>query len=148
MALSDRVEVSLPDRAPLFFDQYRIGFQDLNAAKHLSNEKYLMLSEEIFQNYAQFLGPSDDLGCLWGLGSFIASAKVQFVGQGFFGDELTMKLWMTEYSNSSFRVIVQIVCDERELGRVQVDRVFFDATTQSTKPCPKGFVEYFNTHCI
>lgn len=143
MALSEKIEISLPEQEPLFLTQYQIGYQDINFANHLSNEKYLVLCEEAYQRYLKFLDSSAPLGYFWGLNSVIASAKIQFIGSGFYGDNLEIKLWITEHSNSAFRVVVQLQLEGggRELVRIQVDRIFVDVEQQKIVPCPEAFIK-------
>lgn len=146
MSLSDRVVIELPEQAPLFVSHYCISFQDINAGQHLSNDKFLVLCEEIYQQYLKSIDENASFSSFWGCVSVIASAKVQFMGQGFYGDDVEMRLWITEYSKSAYRVVVQLKTKTHELGRVQVDRVFFDHETQKTVPCPAGFIEAFESN--
>jgi acyl-CoA thioesterase FadM len=144
MPLTDKVELGIPESESQFQSQYRVGIQEINYAKHLSNDRYLALADELFMRFLQLFdqGESDQF---FGYASIIAAAKVQFTGQAFYGDELDLKLWITERSNSGFRVLSQFTCNDREIGRVQVDRIFFDYTLQKIVPCPEAFITYFDS---
>jgi acyl-CoA thioesterase FadM len=107
----------------------------------MGNDRFLTITEEAYQRYLRHMGGNDSH--FFGATSLIAAAQVQFLGQSFYGDELCVKLWLTERSNSTFRIVVQLATEKREIGRLQIDRVFFDPSIQKSIPCPADFIDYF-----
>jgi acyl-CoA thioesterase FadM len=116
--------------------------QEINFANHLANDKFLSLTEEVYQRYLHAEGFTG--GLLFGRQSVIAGAQIQFLHPGKFGDLLELKFWFVSHGSKSFRVFAQLQCGAREIGRVQLDRVFVDPNTDATCPCPPAFLEYIN----
>lgn len=142
MTDTDRVKLTAPQEEPVFSSQYQLGVQEINLANHLANDKFLALSEEVFQRYMLSLGFSG--GLLFDTPSMIAAVQIQFLAQGMYGDLLDMNLWLVSRSQKGFRVFVQFKRGTEELGRIQLDRVFVDTATQRACPCPQGFIDYFD----
>jgi len=141
--MTDRVQLSTPETHPAFSMPYRISVQDVNSGNHLSNDKYLLLSEEAYRSYLLTLGISEIH--IFGIESVIASAQVQFLAQGKYGDELGLKLWIIARFSKGFRIFVEISRGAEVLGRIQADRVFIDNENQRACACPQAFLELYET---
>ncbi|MEC7277074.1 MAG: thioesterase family protein [Bdellovibrionota bacterium] len=124
-----RIKIQLPKGEPLFQSNYTIGIQELNYGNHLGNDKVLSLAHETRVRFLHSL----DQGELnfFGTGLIMGGAKVQYLGQGFFADQLKLNLWVDEASDYGFKVFTQIEKETSEIARVEVDMVFFDYEKQS-----------------
>jgi acyl-CoA thioesterase FadM len=143
MPLSNKVDIKIPSVPPHFVSSYSISIHDINTGQHLANNIFLALAEEAYQRYLRSL--NFDFKGFFGISTIAVAAQVQYLSQGFYGEELSMHLWLTEHANSGFRVITQLRKTDREVGRIQMDYLFFDYDKQKVQPCPEDFIAYFNT---
>jgi len=137
-----RLNLAVSEEAPLFESSYTLGYQDMNLSNHLGNEKFIVLAQENFMRYSCSIGGAENV--FFGMGIVVAAVKVQFLGQGFFGENISMRLWLRNRSSSGFQVFHQFIRDEVEIGRVEVDTVFFDYQNQRAATCPKEFIQFMD----
>jgi acyl-CoA thioesterase FadM len=141
MALTNKVELLVPNYPPHYISQERISLHDVNSGQHLSLDRFLVFADEAYYRYLYSL--SFDLKGFFGLASLVASVQVQFISQGFYGENISINLWITEHSKSGYRIFFQFTKEDQEVGRVQMDRIFFDYNEQKVKPCPEAFIEFY-----
>ncbi|MBP6117077.1 MAG: thioesterase family protein [Neisseriaceae bacterium] len=133
-----RVHLNLPESF-LFETALTIQVSDLNYGNHLANDKILSLAHEARIRFLKHLGYTEmDVE---GAGLIMADAAIQFISQGFYGDELILKIAVTDTSRAGFSLftLIQHQHTQKELARVKTGMVFFDYNTQSVQKIPEGF---------
>ena len=141
-----RLKLKAPPTKPLFTTHSSIGVSDLNYGNHLGNDKVLTIAHETRLRFLHHLD-YDELN-FFGAALIMASAQVQYLGQGYFGDKLTMNLWITESSNTGFHFFTQILGEEREIARVDASLIFFNYQTQRPIHSPDSFQRYLKENDI
>lgn len=134
-----RVHLNVPETF-LFETELAIQVSDLNYGNHLANDKVLSLAHEARIRFLHHLGYTEMN--VEGAGLIMADAAIQFISQGFHGDELILKIAVTDISRAGFALftLIQHKHTQKELARVKTGLVFFDYTTQSVQKTPAGFI--------
>lgn len=133
-----RVHLNVPETF-IFSTELTIQVSDLNYGNHLGNDKILSLAHEARIRFLKHLGYTEmDVA---GAGLIMADAAIQFTSQGFYGDELILKLAVTDISRAGFALftLIQHKHSQKELARVKTGMVFFDYATQSVQKIPERF---------
>lgn len=133
-----RVHLKMPE-SYLFSTELTIQVSDLNYGNHLANDKILSLTHEARIRFLKHLGYTEMN--VEGAGLIMADAAIQFISQGFYGDELILKIAVTDISRAGFALLtlIQHKHTQKELARVKTGMVFFDYATQSVQKTPEGF---------
>ncbi|MBP6562982.1 MAG: thioesterase family protein [Neisseriaceae bacterium] len=139
-----RVHLNIPE-AFIFQTELTIQVSDLNYGNHLGNDKILTLAHEARIRFLAHLGYTEmDVA---GAGLIMADAAIQFISQGFYGDELLLKIAVTDISRAGFALFTQILHKHslKELARVKTGLVFFNYATQSVQAIPADFITQLST---
>lgn len=84
----------------------RVG--DINYGGHLGNDKFLLYFHEARLHFLAELGFSEqDIGD--GVSVTQVEAFIKYQGQAFFGDELEIMVWLSEFSRARFRFDYEMV---------------------------------------
>ncbi|MCF8565351.1 acyl-CoA thioesterase [Alicyclobacillus tolerans] len=115
----------------------KIRFADTDMLGHVNNSSYFTYIEEARIEFLRQVLGLDSVPLI------IASAKVNFRAQAYFGQTLEVESWISRVGNSSFDVTSQI--REKETGQTVFDAVavlvHFDYASQASQPLPQVFLE-------
>jgi acyl-CoA thioester hydrolase len=113
--------------------ELRVRFGDTDMLGHVNNASYFTYMEEARCDFVQAVGMTD-------VPLILASAKVDFRAQTFFGDTLEIETWVTRIGNTSFDVAN--LMRNAETGTVVFEGVavivYFDYEEQKPKPIPEN----------
>jgi acyl-CoA thioester hydrolase len=111
--------------------ELRVRFGDTDMLGHVNNASYFTYMEEARCDFVQAIGMKE-------VPLILASAKVDFRAQSYFGDTLEIETWVTRIGNSSFDVAN--VMRNAETGTVVFEGVavivYFDYAEQKPKRIP------------
>lgn len=135
-----RLKLPLPQEEKRFSTTYTLGLQEMNYGNHLGNDKVLTLAHEARLRFFKGLG-FDELNFFHS--SLIqASAQVQYTGQGYYGDPITIDLWLPQRSETGFEVFTLLKKENSEIARVSVALLFYDYDKGRIQKCPLEFIEF------
>ncbi|MDF7675307.1 thioesterase family protein [Neisseriaceae bacterium ESL0693] len=133
-----RIAIDLPSYW-LFQTELSVQIGDINYGNHLANDAVLRLCHEARLRFLTTLGYSEMNTAGYGL--ILAEAAMQFQKQGFYGDQLNIKIGMSQITKIGFTLIYQLtrIPDQSTLATVQTNMVFFDYAAQQVRKTPAEF---------
>ncbi len=107
----------------------RIRASDLNYGNHLGNDRILAFAQEARIRFLEQFGWSElDVA---GHGLIQAGAVVDYLGQGFYGEDIVIETVCDTFGSSSFTIHNRMrTADGRNIAQVQCRMVLFDYSQQ------------------
>lgn len=119
-----------------FATTIRVRWSDCDSFGHVNNASYLTYFEEARIDYWKAVVADVPF-----TGMAIVHADVDFKGQAFPGDVLTVRARITELRGTSFRAAYEVLRGERVVATGRSAQVFFDYATQKPTVIPDAFRE-------
>lgn len=117
-----------------FATTIRVRWADCDAFGHVNNASYLSYFEEARIDYWKAVVPDVPF-----TGMAIVHTSVDFRGQAFPGDQLTIKVAITELKRTSFWAAYEVLRDDTVMATGRSAQVFFDYAAQQPSPIPEAF---------
>jgi acyl-CoA thioester hydrolase len=117
-----------------FSTTIRVRWGDCDAFGHVNNASYLSYFEEARIDYWKAVVPGVPFK-----GMAIVHASVDFRGQAFPGDVLTIHAAITELRNTSFWAQYEVRRGDAIMATGRSAQVFFDYATQKPSAIPDAF---------
>jgi acyl-CoA thioester hydrolase len=117
-----------------FATTIRVRWGDCDAFGHVNNASYLSYFEEARIDYWKAVVPDVPF-----TGMAIVHASVDFRGQAYPGDVLTIRAAVTELRRTSFWAAYEVLRGERVMATGRSAQVFYDYATQKPSPIPEAF---------
>jgi acyl-CoA thioester hydrolase len=114
----------------------RVRWGDCDAFGHVNNASYLSYFEEARIDYWKEIVPDVPF-----TGMAIVHASVDFRGQAYPGDVLTICAAVTELRRTSFWAAYEVSRGETVVATGRSAQVFFDYASQKPAPIPEAFRE-------
>lgn len=115
------------------------SFNDTDALGHINNASYSTWFEDarrpIFQLFVPDLDPKK-----WNL--IIARVEIDFLAQGHFQKEATVRTWVEKIGNSSFVLQQEALQEGKVICRGKAFMVHFNYNTQKAEPIPDAIRSY------
>ena len=99
-----RIKIDLPGQFS-FSTKIPVRITDINYGGHVGNDSILSLLHEARLKYLTHLGFSE-LN-IAGVGLIMADVGIEFKGESFYGDELTVSMAAGEFSKISFEIFIR-----------------------------------------
>ena len=119
-----------------FSTTIRVRWGDCDAFGHVNNASYLSYFEEARIDYWKAVVPDVPF-----TGMAIVHASVDFRGQAYPGDVLTIRAAVTELRNTSFWAAYEVLRGDAVMATGRSAQVFFDYASQKPAPIPEAFRE-------
>ena len=117
-----------------FSTTIRVRWGDCDAFGHVNNASYLSYFEEARLDYWKAVVPDVPF-----TGMAIVHASVDFKGQAYPGDVLTIHAAVTELKRTSFWADYEVRRGDALVATGRSAQVFFDYATQQPTPIPDAF---------
>lgn len=124
--------------AVLFQTTLCVQVGDVNYGGHLANDAVLRLCHEVRMRWLAGLGWSEtDAG---GAGLIMADAAVQYLAQGFYGDELSAEMGVEDIGKGGFALLFHLtrIADGKVLARARTGMMCFDYARQKVCRLPEA----------
>lgn len=145
--MSSRVKIKLPSEEPLFITNYTLTVQDMNYGNHMGNDRVLSIAHEARLQFFKSFG-FDELN-FFGSSLIMADAAIQYKGQGFRGDNLSIKMWIAEGARGFDLYYHFIKIDTLiEVARLKTALIFFDYKKETIERPPQEFTKTMKDHFI
>ena len=134
-----RIRLEMPQRV-LFDLPIIIRVTDMNYGGHSGNDRLLVFAQECRNAWFQSLGFTelDVDGC----SSIMADAAVQYLAEGYAGDQLNVTLFMGDQNKYGFDLYYLVsMADGSELAKMKTAILFRDASDKLCPP-PKALAEF------
>ncbi len=117
-----------------FSTTVRVRWGDCDAFAHVNNASYLTYFEEARIDYWKAVVPDVPF-----TGMAIVHVDVDFRGQAFPGDVLTIRVAVTELRRTSFWVAYEVLRGDEVMATGRSAQVFFDYASQKPAEIPAAF---------
>ncbi len=136
-----RVKVDIPEKFA-FTATLKIRISDINYGGHLGNDSIVSLIHEARFQFYKTLGFKDELS-IDGVGTIQADLVVNYKSEAFHGDEILVKIAVTEISRVSFDLTYQLlrVEDMKEVTRAKTTIVTYNYSEKTKVPIPPTLLE-------
>lgn len=137
-----RIKIDLPEQFS-FAVKIPVRITDINYGGHVGNDSILSLLHEARVSYLKHLGYAElDIA---GVGLIMSDVAIEFKGESFYGDELTVSVAAGEFSKISFDIFykMETVRDGKTIlvAKAKTMMVFYDYGAKKMVVMPAEFVE-------
>ncbi|WP_334030512.1 acyl-CoA thioesterase [Alteromonas sp. P256] len=122
---------------------FDVRFCETDALQHVSNTALVAWFEAAREPIFRMFTPELDLQN-WPL--ILASYKVNFLAQIFYGKPVTVKTFISRLGNSAFDVFQELWQDDKLCSTGVTTMVHFDYNTQRSAPIPDEVKTMLHTH--
>lgn len=138
-----RIKIAIPDSF-LFTATIPVRISDVNYGGHVGNDAVLSILHEVRLQFLGHYGYSElDLG---GVGLIIADAGIEYKGESFYGDVLTVQMAVQDLHKYGFDVVyVARNQDGKEIARAKTGVLSFDYQTRKLVLLPSEVASQFET---
>ena len=129
--------------------EYKTTLQvtDINYGGHLGNDALVGITHEARVNLLRTLGFSElDLGD-GKTGIIMADLAVNYLGEGFMFDEITVYSHIDEISSVSYRIFHHIASNEKTIALAETGIIAFDYNERRIVEIPISFISALNDFC-
>jgi len=125
----------------------KVRFSETDALGHINNTSYFIYLEEARIRFMESLGYKMDIQN-WNF--ILASTKCDFISQGYFGQELSIKTYVTKIGTKSFQLEHDLIAVQTNelIARGNAIMVFFDFEKQKSEPIPEMAKEELRNYLV
>lgn len=135
-----RIKLTLPEK-PVFETKMKVRISDLNYGGHLGNDAVLSLIHESRVRFLAILGGSE-LNIAEGVSIIMADSAIVYQAEGFFGDEIMIRVFVDDFSRVGFDLYYELVKqDGKKLATAKTGIVCFNYEARKVQEVPKSFIE-------
>jgi acyl-CoA thioester hydrolase len=137
-----RIQLNLPEKF-LFSTELSVRASDLNYGNHVGHDTILTLMQEARIRFYRTLGFKNELNFEGSIGQVIADASVQYKSESFLGDELTIKVGVSDFNKYGFDMhyLIENKTTGKEVARGKTGIVCFDYDTRKVARIPDKLQE-------
>jgi len=129
-----RIKIDLPS-AFTFSTQLPVRISDINYGGHLGNDAVLSMLHEARLRFLHHHGYTELK--LAGKGLIMADVAIEYKGEGFHGDLLTIRVAAHEFNKYGFDVVYQVTNQENKLiSLAKTGMLCFDYNTRKVSSLP------------
>ena len=135
-----RIKIDLPGKF-IFKTEIVIRVTDLNYGGHLGNDSVLSICHEARLRFLKHLGYSElDVE---GSGIIMSDAAIQYMGEGFHGDELIIEISVNDFTKTGCDFVYRLTNKETRkiIALVKTGIVFYDYNLRKVVSIPKNFID-------
>ncbi len=137
-----RVKIQFPEKS-IFCTQIEIRVTDLNYGNHMANDAVLGFAQEVRMRWLAQWGYTEINAGETGL--IMGDAEISYKGEAFFGDVLTITLYVGEISKHGFELLFRMTTTREnrttDIAHVKTGMVCFDYQERKVKAIPENFQE-------
>lgn len=120
-----------------------IRVSDLNYGGHLGNDSFLTLAHESRVQFFKSINMTER--DFFGSSLIMADSLVVYKSQGFLGDEINIKISVTNCRSHGFQLFYLFKKKNKvDLAHIQTSMVFYDYNVEKILPFPQDFMNYLN----
>lgn len=137
-----KLEMNLPTNFS-FETELSIRLTDLNYGGHMGNDRILVYAQEARQKFFNNIQCSETE--LFGVGTIMTDAQIVFKSEGFFNNEIIIKVAVTNINKYGFELfyLMQNLTTKKDLAWAKTGIVCFDYEKRKIQLLPKPFSDLF-----
>jgi len=136
-----RVKLQLP-KLYHFHTKIKLRIYDLNYGAHMGNDSVLSIVHEARVQFLKSLNLEER--DFYGLSLLMADSAIVYKKEGFYGDELDIKIAVSEIYNFGFELFYLLKNGDYEIARVKTGLVCFDRSKKKITKTPLEFINHFS----
>tara|TARA_B100001250_G_scaffold188678_1_gene162103 strand:+ start:8232 stop:8648 length:417 start_codon:yes stop_codon:yes gene_type:complete len=136
-----RVKLKLP-KVYHFQTKLKLRIYDLNYGAHMGNDSVLSIVHEARIQFFQSLNLKER--DFYGLSLLMADSAVVYKKEGFYGDELDIKIAVSEFFTCGFELFYLVKNGDHEIARVKTGLVCYDRSENKISKLPLDFATNFS----
>jgi acyl-CoA thioester hydrolase len=127
-----RVKIIFPAGEPAFSCTLPVRITDINYGNHLGNDALLSILHEA---RVQFLKSHEytELNA-GGVSLIMGDVMIAYRGEAFYGDELLVKLYISELSSRAFDILYHVSTVDKEIAHAKTGMVCYDYNLRKVVP--------------
>ncbi|MBT3585059.1 MAG: acyl-CoA thioesterase [Halobacteriovoraceae bacterium] len=131
-----RIKLTLPEKK-LFETVLPIQINHINYGNHLGHDQVLTLCQEARLQYFKKLGQTELQ--FFGAAIIITEAVLNYLGEGFHGDQLTCTLFQGDQGPRGFEIYYQLsnLTSGKKVARVKTSLAYYDYQNQTLTSLPQ-----------
>ena len=124
-----RVKIKFPEQKPLFTAAVKVRISDINYGNHLGNDSVLSIIHEArMQMLAAWEYTELNAG---GNSLIMADVMIAYKNEGFYGDDLQIDIYATEFTAHSFDLLYRIrKVEGNDIAHAKTGMITFDYSTR------------------
>ncbi len=132
-----RIKIALPEKFS-FNCRIPIRITDINYGGHVGNDAFLSIIHEARMQFLQHHGYSEmNLG---GVSMIMADAAIEFKGELFYGDVVTVSVTATDFSKAGFDLVYHLEritgSDKKTVGAAKTGMICYNYDTKRIVAIP------------
>ena len=133
-----RIEVAIPDKF-LFTTRLTVRSSDLNYGNHVGHDTILSMMQEARVQLYRSLGYVNELNFEGPVGQVIADVAVQYKSESFLGDELVIKVGVSDFNKYGFDMYYLMINQGsgKEVARAKTGIVCLNYDTRKIAVVPQ-----------
>ncbi len=131
-----RIKLTLPGNS-VFQTKLSVRISDINYGNHLGNDSVISLMHEARFQFYKHLGYTDELN-IDGVGTIQADTAIQYKGEGFHGDEITVELFIGDRTPKSMDIFYRLSKPDGDVAIGKTGIAFYNYQTQKISLMPES----------
>ncbi|MDO4435726.1 MAG: thioesterase family protein [Cardiobacteriaceae bacterium] len=123
----------------------RIG--DINYGQHLGHDRLVTLLHQARLDFLHHLGGSE-LSIGEGVGLIMRRLEVDYLGEGFLGDDLQITITVSQAKSARFSLLYQVTCQQRPIATAKTEMVAFDYQLRRVARLPVDFTHALSPYLL
>jgi acyl-CoA thioester hydrolase len=137
-----RIKLQLPERK-IFDTKIAVRITDINYGNHLGNDSLVGIIHEARVQWLQSLGYSELK--IETVGLIMSDLAVEYKNESFYGDTLTIRIFVGDISSVSFELYYHIFQQqEKEIAKAKTGMVCYDYMAEKVVGIPAGLMKALN----
>lgn len=132
-----RIQIDLPEKF-LYTTELLVRASDLNYGNHVGHDRLLTIMQDARVQFYRSLGFRNELNFEGDVGQVIADVAVQYKSESFLGDQLTIKIAISDFNKYGFDMLYlienKVTGKQVAIGKVGI--VCFDYSTRKIATIP------------
>jgi acyl-CoA thioester hydrolase len=134
-----RIQIDLPEKF-LYTTELLVRASDLNYGNHVGHDRLLTIMQDARVQFYRSLGFKNELNFEGDVGQVIADVAVQYKSESFLGDQLTIKIAISDFNKYGFDMLYlienKVTGKQVAIGKVGI--VCFDYSTRKIATIPEA----------
>lgn len=125
--------------AKVFTTTLKVRIGDINYGGHLGHDRLITLLHQARCDFLAALGASE-ADC-FGVGLIMRSLSVDYLGEAFYGDRLSVTMTVEALRTTRFMLSYQLTKEDKVIASAKTLMVAFDYQARKVMALPQAFVE-------
>lgn len=125
----------------IFTTELLIQVSDINYGGHLGNDRFLTLAQEVRSRFFRSKGWTEKNIAHTPMGIVVTEAHIRFLSEGFLGDRILAKLYVSEKKRCqcTFHYELSVIESQKKLSEMSTKVAFFDYEKRKVGKCPEFY---------